>query len=344
MPAPQAQALWTQTVTAAEHALKSNQLADAVELAEAAITQSRGFGPHDTHLARSLVLRAEICLWQKETDRAEALFQKAVTACETAVGPRSRELVYPLSSLANFYTYVVPQRQRVAVLFKRILAIVEQAPDRDEHDVLLWSRNLGLLYSEMGDCARAEPYYVRALALAAKVDPNYVTHEQLGAAAFYRHWRHFDHALALANSALAARERALAAAPRDVDAKLDVAVALDELGAIHLAAGQLSAAEAACRRSLALVDSFMPPDQPDLQPRIAALAAVYRAEQQPRLAAAEYQRLLRLTEKNLGPDSSDTATVLLDYAAVLRELRQPNEAASLQARADSIHRQLASSP
>lgn len=334
---------WTETTTAAQHALKANRLDEAVTLSEAAITQARAFGPRDTHLARSLVLRAEICLWEKRNDRAEALFRDAVAATEVAVGPRSRELVYPLSSLANFYYYVAPHRDRVAGLFERIVDIAEHAPDRDEHEVLLWSRNLAQLYTELGEFRRAEPLYQRTVALAARIEPQYATHEMLGMAEFYRQWRHFDRAEHLAREALAVREHSLTAAPDDVDAKLDVVVALDELATIQLGANQLATAESNAVRALTLAESFMSREQPDLRPRIAALAIVYRAEHKLDLAATLYRRLLALTEKNLGAKCGEMATVLSDYALVLRESNEAGEAAAVETRAETIKRQLAGS-
>lgn len=325
----------------AMRALKSNHLNDAIKLCEQAMDMARTFGPHDSRLSRSQVLRAEIAMWEKKYDRAEQLFQEAVATCEQAVGPKHRDLVHPLSSLANFYYYVVPHRDRVAVLFERILDLVDHAPNRDERDVIMWSRNLGMIYRELEDFTRAEPLYARAVALAQKVEPDWVSHEYLSSAEFYRAWKKYDRAEALALQALELREQGSKAAPDNVDRKLDVAVALDELGAIHTAAQKLEAAEADCRRSLKIIEAFMTADQPDLRPRLTALASVLNARGKLDEASTVYQRLLTLTEKNLGGESPELATVMSNYAAVLHQQKKAKEAVAMEERAAAIRNRAA---
>lgn len=330
--------VWDTAMNAAVRELKSNHLAEAITLCEQALTIARELGPRDTHLSRSLVLRAEIAMWEKKNDRAEALFHEAIEVCERALGKDNPELVHPLSSLANYYYFVAPQYEKVAGLFERVLAIVEHAPQRDEHQVIMWSRNLGLVYQQLRQYERAEPCFQRAIALAEQHDPTWVTHELVTSAEFYRAWRKFDRAEAQAQRALELRERALAQEPKDVDRKLDVVVAIDEVAAVCLEAGKVERAEALSRRSLELAESFMQPDQPDLQPRLAALAAALRARGKSEEAVAVYQRLLRLTEKNLGPDSPEVAGVLGHYAAALHSLQRGEEAAALEQRAAKIQR------
>lgn len=332
---------WDELMLGSVKALKSNRLTDAIAQCEQAMALARGFGANDTHLSRSEVLRAEIYMWEKQNDRAERMFHEAVATCEHAVGPNHPDVVHPLVSLANFYYYVDVHYDRVAALFTRILGIVERAPNRDEHQVVLWSRNLAMVYQQMGKFAQAEPHFLKAVALAEKVDPTWLPHEQLNTAAFYRTWGRYERAEELARRALAIREAALAAAPDNVDAKLDLAVTLDELAAIHLAQHRPELAEAASRRSLALVESFMSPDQPELAPRLAGLAAALQARGKFDAAADSLRRAVAIAEKNLGADSPEIAPLLSSYASVLKELKQPAEAAAVQARADELRRRLA---
>jgi tetratricopeptide (TPR) repeat protein len=330
--------MWTQTVTAARRALKTQHVDQAVELAEAAITQARSFGPSDTHVVQAMVVRAEIYLWQKDYGHAESTFQEAIRSCEQAVGPNAPVLVHPLSSLANFYYYVQPHYDRVAALSERILGIVDHAEPRRDEDVILWSRNLGAIYQKMGDYERAEPLFARAVALTAKVQPQWQSHEELTQAGFYRSWKKYDRAVEIARLAVERREQALRAAPENIDRKLDVAVALNELGTIELESGQLAEAEDSARRSLGFVEAIGEPNNPELGPRLSLLADVLHARAQYEEAAAVYRRLTDLTEKNLGPESQPLAEVLTRYATVLRELKRDGEAAPIQAKAESMRR------
>lgn len=332
---------WDALMMNSVKALKSNRLSDSIQLCEQAITLAHAFGPKDTHLARSQVLRAEIYMWEKDNPHAEAMFQSAVATCEQAVGPDHPEMVHPLVSLANFYYYVDVHYDRVAALFTRILGIVERTPGHDLHQEILWCRNLGLVYQQMRDFTRAEPLFARAVALAEKVDPVWLPHEELTAAAFYRAWGRTDRAEALAGRALAQREQALATTPQDVDAKLDLAVTLDELTEIHLAAAQPLAAEQTARRSLALVESFMTAEQPELVPRLAELASALQARAKYDEAAPLMQRALALAEKNLGPTSAELAPLLSQYASLLQAMKRPAAAAQMQTRAESIRQQAA---
>jgi hypothetical protein len=111
---------WDRLMTDSVKALKSNQLDRAVAFCEQAQQLAADFGPTDTHVVRSQVLRAEIYMWEKKNDLAEKTFHAAVASCERAVGPNHPDMVHPLSSLANFYYYVVPQYEKVAALFARI--------------------------------------------------------------------------------------------------------------------------------------------------------------------------------------------------------------------------------
>jgi tetratricopeptide (TPR) repeat protein len=338
--AEQALQIWTDTVNDAQQALKSGRLPDAIRLAEAAIAEARTFGAQDTHVARALVLRAEIYLWEKKPDRAEAAFKDAVAECERAVGPHSPELVHPLSSLGNFYYYVQPHYDRVAALFERIVDIVDHATPQDDEQVIMWSRNLATIYQQMGDFARAEPLFARAVALTEKLHPEWSSHEQLTQARFYREWKKYDRATEIASRALEWRERALKADATNVDRKLDLSVALDELAAIYLAAEKLDLAETTARQSLANVDTFMGPTNSERGPRLASLADILRARKKFDEAAATFRQLVTLTETSLGPESIPLADVLTKYAGVLRELQQTDEAAKLEARAASMRSKL----
>ena len=298
---------WDQLMTDSVKALRNNHLPDAIALCEQATQLARGFATNDTRLARSQTLRAEIYLWERNNDLAEQTFRLAVSSCEKAVGPNDPALVHPLSSLANYYYFVVRRYDQVVVLFERILKIVSSAPHPNNRDVIMWSRNLGSVYETTGRFDQAEPLFNRAVALAEAHDADWLPHELLTAADFYRAWGKCEKAEPLAQRALAIREKALAQG--GVDAQSDVAVALDTLGAVYLAWSKPEQAEASYQRSLNLVQSFLSPDDADLAPRLAGLAEALRLQGKIDPSESLYRRALGITEKNAGVDSPEAAAL-----------------------------------
>ena len=342
-PVPDPSQQWEQLMTGAMKSLRANNVAEAVRQSEEAVRLAGQFGPQDTKLSRSQVLRAEVYMWEKKNDLAEQTFQRAVASCERAAGSNDVALVHPLSSLANFYYFVVARYDLVAPLFQRILNIVQNAPQPNPRDVILWSRNLGLIYQQTGKYAQGEPLFKRAVALAEQSDAEWLPHELLTAADFYRAWGKHDQAEALAKRALAIREKALTP-EGGIDAQLDVAVCLNGLGTNYLAWGKPDRAEAAYRRSLALVETFMSADQADLTPYLEGLAAALRAQGKYEPAEPLYRRALAITLKNVGANDPHAAALLEQYAGLLEDMKKPAEAKSFRERAAAIRRQNAAPP
>jgi tetratricopeptide (TPR) repeat protein len=306
---------WESLMTDSVKALRNNQLNEAVSLCDQAARLAVGFATNDTRLSRSQTLRAEIYLWEQKNDLAEQTFKQAVASCEHAVGPNDPAVIHPLSSLANFYYFVVARYDQVILLFERILKIVESSPAHSNREVIVWSRNLAAVYQKTGRFDRAEPLFQRAVSVAEQSDPEWLPHELLTAADFYRAWGKFDQAETRARRALSIREKQCGSVD-NIDAQLDVAVALDNLGTTWLAANQPDQAEAVCRRSLDLVQKFMDADESDLAPRLTRLADALRLQGKLDQAGPLYRRALAITEKNAGPDSKEAAAIREQYAAL----------------------------
>jgi tetratricopeptide (TPR) repeat protein len=226
----------------------------------------------------------------------------------------------------------------VAALFERILSIVDHAQPPRAEDVVMWSRNLGQVYAELGEYTRADPLFARAVALTEKTQPEWLSHELLSQAKFYRESKKYDRATTIATRALELREQALRAAPDNVDRRLDLSIALDEIAQIHLGSGQLAAAEAEARRSLTNLRTSSDENNPELGSRLAALADVLRARGKYDESAEICRQLVTLTEKTLGPNSTELADALSHYADVLRALRKTDEATQADAKAAAIRR------
>ena len=324
---------WDSLMLNSSKALKANRLEEAIGNCDHALDLARTFGAADTHLSRSQVLRAEIYMWQKRNDLAEQSFKDAVANCEKAVGASGQEMVYPLASLGNYYFYYDVHLDRVAALNERILGIVEHAPAPNERDIVMWSRNLAIVYQQMGRNDLAERYFDQAVARAEKSLPDWLPHELLTAADFYKVEGKWDQAVAMALRAVSIREKALAGGD-NVDAKMDLVVALDEFGAIDQARGKLERAEGTFRRSLSLAETFMKADQADLLPRISNLASVLAARGNYVEADALMQRAIALTKANFAPDGPEVAAVVASRDALrgsVNKASPPDKTAATQA-------------
>lgn len=330
-------AQWQQLITDTTKALRANQLPDAVHLCEQALALSTTFGPTNTAYSRTQALRAEVYLWENKKELAEQTFKQAVASCEKAAGTNSVEVIHPLSSLANFYFFVVKQYDHVVPIFERILNIVEADKNRTDRDVIMWSRNLGMIYQQTGQYAKGEPMFKQAVALAEKNDPEWFPHELMNAADFYRAWGKYEQAETLAQHALAIREKAMVA--DNPDSQLDTAVCLNGLGAIYISWNKPDKAEAAYQRSLEIDRKFMAPDEADLIPALQGLASALQAQRQFDQAAPLYERTLAIVEKNSRSDDPQVATLLANYAAVLKGMGKAEEAKRMQDRADDILKQ-----
>ncbi|HEY1793572.1 MAG TPA: tetratricopeptide repeat protein [Opitutaceae bacterium] len=304
---------------ASSRALKANRLDAAIARCDQALALSHGFEKPDARYSRSQVLRAEIYMWQKRDDLAEKCFHGAVASCEAEAGPDSAEMIYPLSSLGNYYYYYEVHLDRVAALNERILGIIAREKSPNEHDVIIWSRNLAIVYQQMGRFDLAEPLYAAAVTHAEKAVPDWLPHELLTEAAFYRAWGKFSQAEPLASRALAIRERSLAIVP-SVDTKLDTSVALDELGAIYLASGRPEKAEDAYRRSLEIDESFMTEDQADLLPRITGLASALLVRHKYPEAESLLAKAVAITRQNFPVDSPEVKQAEATAAALKEEM------------------------
>lgn len=322
----------------ATKALRVNQLPKAIQLCEEALTLSATFGSTNTCFSRTQVLRAQIYMWEKKPDLAEDMFQKAVVSCEKAAGTNSMELEHPLSSLANFYYFVVPHLDRVAPIFERILHIVETSPHPEPRDLILWSRNLGKIYQEMKQYEKAEPFFKRAALICEKEVPEWMPYELLTAADFFRDWGKFDLAEVLARRSLELREQRLATG--GVDAQMELTVSLGNLGLTYLAAHKPEKAEETFRRSLKILGEIVSPTETVLTPHLIGLGDAF--QQQGKLADAEklYARTLALAETNQVADTRATAAFLDKYAQLLTEENKIDEAKKQADRAKAIRAQL----
>ena len=127
--------------------------------------------------ARAKATREESS-WEMSMDAATEAYQQAryteaekffLAALEEAdnFGPQDPRLVPSLNGLASVYR-TQGKHAEAEPLFKRSLAIREEALGPEHFDVALGLHNLALTYDSQGKYAEAEPLYKRALAIGEK--------------------------------------------------------------------------------------------------------------------------------------------------------------------------------
>jgi tetratricopeptide (TPR) repeat protein len=207
-----------------------DRLTDAAQLArvDSALTSFGHAIAREPHFAAALAGRAEAC-WRRYTlTREEEWSTAALDACEHAleVEPRLAEGLRTRGSIhAGRGEY-----ERALVDFRAALA-------HDSLDVLA-QRGLAETFTALGDTARAEATYLRALASRPS---DLVTRKQLGV--FYYHEGRFADAVR--------QFRALIdAAPRNPF------LGWNQLGGIYFQEGRLDSARVAFERSLAIAPNY----------------------------------------------------------------------------------------
>ena len=241
-------------------------------------------------------------------------------------------------------------------LFRRALAIREQALGPDHPDTATSLNNLADLYDSQGRYAEAEPLYRRALAireqalgpdhpdtatslnnLARLYEPRAGTRRRSRCTA--APWRSASRRWALttptrpsasttwrrlygSRASTRRRSRCTAAPWRSASRRWARTTptrppASTTWRCLYQAQGRYAEAEPLCRRALAICEQALGPDHPDTATSLNNLAELLQA--QGRYAEAEplYRRALAIREQALGPDHPDTATSLNNLARSL---------------------------
>lgn len=116
----------------------------------------------------------------------------------------------------------------------------------------------------------------------------------------------------------------------------NIAVTLYSLGMIHSEQGNPSAAEAVLRRALALTESTVGPEVPQMASFLTALAKARWAQGDSNEAEKLNLRALEIAERKLGTGHLTVAAILSDRAGILGSLNRKREAGKLRARAKAI--------
>ena len=197
----------------------------------------------------------------------------------------------------------------------------------------MWHRslnNLAMLYDSLGDYAKAEPLYKRALAIREKaLGPEHpdVATSLNNLATLYDTLGDYAKAEPLYKRALAIREKALG--PEHPD----VATSLNNLATLYETLGDYAKAEPLYKRALAIWEKALGPEHPDVAISLNNLALLYKTLGDYAKAEPLYKRALAIREKALGPEHPDVANSLNNLAFLYKTLGDYAKAEPLYRRA-----------
>jgi len=196
--------------------------------------------------------------------------------------------------------------------------------------------NLGELYRAQGAYDKAEPLYVRALAIREQVlgpmHPH-VAQSLNNLAALYQAQGAYAKVEPLYVRALAISEKALG------PTHPDVAPCLNNLAELYREQGTYDKAEPLYVRALAIVEKALGPMHPHVAKSLNNLAQLYLAQGAYAKAEPLYVRALAIVEKVLGPTHPDVATSLNNLAELDRAQGAYDQAETRAARAAEIREQ-----
>jgi len=306
------EAEWSAHTKAAMAAYARGDQLDAARSFAAALNEAQGFAESDRRLASTISNLALLYANQGRHADAEALYARAVTLDEKALGPGHPDLAVTLNNIAGLYR-AQGRYAEAEPLYRRSLAIMEKALGPNHTQTGTTLNNLAELYRAQGRNAEAEPLYRRAYAIREKAHgPNHpdvaTTLGQL--AELYRAEGLYAQAEPLSRRALQIEEQVFG------PGHPDVATALARQGDLDRAMGKPADAEALYRRALAIRERALGADHLEVGRTLASLADLYFL--QGRLAEAEtsYARALRITEQALGQDHPEAGAILYRQAVV----------------------------
>jgi tetratricopeptide (TPR) repeat protein len=233
----------------------------------------------------------------------------------------------------------------------------------------------GLLASEWGHLAEAEPLLKRALTIRERTlgpqHPDLATSLN-NLALLYMDNGHFAEAEPLLRRALTIRERTLgpehprlafqlsnlaalyqnAGLPADAELLYERALAILEktrglefpitatvlgnLATLYQATNRLEQAEPLLKQTLVIDETTLGPQHPDVAVDLNNLASIYSMQGRPEQAKPLLKRVLTILEKSLPPDHPNLATAYENYAIILDQLGRTEEATEFRARAEVI--------
>jgi tetratricopeptide (TPR) repeat protein len=152
-----------------QKAWEQNRYAEAERMYLASMREAESFGPHDLRLATSFENLANLySIALERSDEAEALYERAKTIREQALGSQDPEVLRTLSLLASCY-YEQGNYADAEPLYQRVLVLEEEALGPEHPSAVNLLSLLGSCYYKQSKYTQAEPFYQRIVATLGKV-------------------------------------------------------------------------------------------------------------------------------------------------------------------------------
>jgi CHAT domain-containing protein/Tfp pilus assembly protein PilF len=210
---------------------------------------------------------------------------------------------------------------------------ISQASLRSDWDVVTALSNLGAVYLAKGEYAKAEPLYLRALAIVEHLrpaDPPLVATVVHNLAELHRLKGEYDEAETLFKRALELREKSL---PSEDPL---VAASANSLATVYFERGDYTKAEPLYQRALAIYEKRFGDRHPAVIPPLNNLAELYRTEMKYAEAEPLYERALTIAEQSLPSEHPLVASTLHNLALFYSEKGDYKRAEPLLQRALGI--------
>ncbi|HNH83574.1 MAG TPA: tetratricopeptide repeat protein, partial [Acidobacteriota bacterium] len=227
---------------------------------------------------------------------------------------------------------------RQAGKYDQALSLAQQVLDKaekvfgSEHILVAGSLDtLGLILKDKGNYTKAEPLFMKALAIYEKVDPNHpdiiFPLNNLGMLFYYK--GEYSQAESLMVRVLAISEKA----GKDSE---DVASSLNNLAFLYNKKGDHARAEPLYVRALAIWEKVLGAEHPKVAIGLNNLAGIYYMKGDYVRAESLYIKVLAIREKVLGPEHLETAHILNNLAQVYQNKGEYAKAESLYVKALAI--------
>jgi tetratricopeptide (TPR) repeat protein len=271
--------------------------------------------------------------------QARPLVERALSICESALGPEHPSTATSLNNLAM----LLQQHGDLTAarsLFGRALAIDERVFGPDHPRTATTLNNLAALLQQEGNPEEARSLIERALAISEKtLGPEHPSTAMSlnNLAALLRDQDDYSAARPLLERALAINERVFGREHPNT------ATSLNNLGSLCQRQGDSEAARSLFEQALAIDEKMLGPAHPRTAASLNNLAALLR--DQGDLSAARFllDRALSIREQSLGVEHPATAETLRNLAKVLESQGNIAEARLLYERALAIYEKISGS-
>ena len=321
---------------------KAGKYSEAIPLATQSLhLRERTLGPTHPITATALNNLGYLYAAMRDYAKAEPLYQRALKIREKALGPEHLGTAQSLNNLAGLYNKM-GDYAKAEPLFQRALKIREKALQRplkmsekafESTGTAESLNNLAWIDYSMGNYAKAEPLFQRALKIREKaLGPEHpLTAMSLdGLALAYREMGDYAKAEPLFQRALKIDEKALG--PEHPG----TATVLRDLAWLYMWMGDYAKAEPLFQRALKIREKALGPDHPNTAQSLDNLASLYDETGDHAKAEPLYQRALKIREKTLGPDHNLTASSLNNLASLYQKTGEYAKAEPLDQRALKI--------